>query len=248
MRKSSEPALRLWLQENKIKGVLFDLDDTIIKTNEIFNVAVQQVVALYAKVLPHLSVAEVGEIFSKINMVAHGRYSVNPLRWQYVIPEFEQEMSIQKSQAELALTILANIYVQRPEFEENAEAILRLIKEWGLLVGLVTHANVEWTLFKLSSLGLDGFFDHVEIVSEDKPHKNSDDWQRGAGKIQLLPKQLLAVGDNIKGDVQAAVEAGFGQVVWVDKKNGWQLYRQGELPSGIHTVKSINGLLTLTSS
>lgn len=246
MKKGPEQPFLSWLEKNKIKGVLFDLDDTIIQTSEIFNSAVQQVVELYAKLLPQLSIAAVEEIFSRINMVAHSIYAVNPKRWHSVIPEFEREMGIQKSQAEEALAILANIYTQPPKFEQDAEAVIRLIKEWGLLVGLVTHANIEWTNFKLSSLGLGTFFDSVEVVSEDKLHKDSNDWVRGAEKIRLLPQELLAVGDNIRGDAIAAVEAGFKEVVWIDKKNGWKLYRQGELPSGIHTVTSISQLLALS--
>lgn len=79
-------------------------------------------------------------------------------------------------------------------------------------------------------------------------HKDSGDWLRGAQKIQVKPQQLLAIGDNITGDVQAAVYAGFGQVVWIDKKSGWKLYRQGQIPPGVHVVQSIGELLTLTGS
>ncbi len=202
-------------------------------------------VQLYAKVLPQLTAVEISEIFSRINIAAHSRYSVNPQRWLHVVSEFEREVEIKKSVAEKALAILAAIYHARPEFEEGAEVIIRLMKEWKLMVGLVTHVNADWTLFKLSSLGLDDFFDHVEVVNEDKPHKNSDDWLDSSKKVKIPVARLLGVGDNIKGDVQAAVEAGFGKVVWVDKKKGWTHYRQGKLPSGVYTVTAIAELLDL---
>lgn len=240
-----EAPLFNWLQTNNIKGVLFDLDDTIIKTNEIFMAAVQEVVALYVKALPQLSSDEVSKLFREINISVHGRYSVNPKRWEHVIAEFEAEAGVKRSIARTALHRLAMIYKTHPEYEKDAEKLLLLLKKWRVMVGLVTHANAQWTLFKLESLGLADFFNHVAVVSEDKLHKNSDDWLRAADDIQVRPKNLLGVGDNMQGDVQSAVTAGFGKVAWVDKKNGWDHYRTGERPSGVLVVEAAGDLLEL---
>lgn len=250
MKIRVEYPFRHWLKQKDIKGILFDFDDTLIKTTEIFKDAVARVVGLYVQALPSLDFDDAKEIFSQIDIRNHLIYAVNPNRWNPIIAEFEQEIQIQKSRAQEALNILAEIYTHNPEFEEGAEEILEVLKEWGIVLGLVTHANVEWTLFKLASLGLDNFFDHVEIVDEDKVHKGEEDWKRAGqqifahGEEILIPRRnLLAVGDNVKGDVQAAATAGFGEVAWINKKNGWSLYRQGDLPAGIVVVKNVGELL-----
>ncbi len=244
-RKKAELPLRHWLEEKNISGILFDLDDTLIKTTEIFKSAVQKVIALYAQALPHLDSTTVAETFSRIDMKNHLIYAVNPNRWEPILSDFEAEVKLQRSKVTEALKILAKIYTQHPEYEAGVQEVLQILKKWGLLMGLVTHANVEWTAFKLASLGLDSFFDHVEIVDENQIHKASTDWQAAAQQIQVAPANLFAIGDNVKGDVQAAYEAGIGTVGWVDKKHGWQLYRQGELPSGIVVVENIGQILKL---
>lgn len=243
--KVDRSPLRGWLQSKNILGILFDLDDTIIKTNEIFTLAVQEVITLYVKALPKLSTEEVSGIFSAINIAIHKKHSVNPNRWNYVIKEFEKKMKIRKSKSKQALEILAGIYKKHPEFEVDADVLLQLLKNWGILLGLVTHANAAWTIFKLQSLGLDAFFDHIEVVSENQLHKTADDWHAGAQGIRVPEKKLLGVGDNVEGDVRAAVAAGFGEVIWVDKKDGWGHYRQGTLPSGVHVVTGVGQLLQL---
>lgn len=87
MMKKTGSELLVWLNKNNIKGVLLDFDDTIIKTNEIFRAAVQQVVKVYAQMLPQLAITSIEETFSRINIAAHGRYSVNPDRWKHVITQ-----------------------------------------------------------------------------------------------------------------------------------------------------------------
>ena len=234
-----------WLETQNIEGILFDLDDTLIKTNEVFSDAVESVVKLYVQAMPNIPKEQVAQIFYDTNIEKHQLHAVNPNRWEHVIPAFEEKIQIPNTIRESALQILAEIYTKKVEFEAGAEALLQKLQSWGLMLGLVTHANVEWTLFKLESLGLSTFFDWVEIVDEDRLHKNSADWQTAAQQINLSAHQVLGAGDNVKGDVQAAVEAGFGQVAWIDKKNGWQHYKEGQLPSGVHVIKRVSDLPTI---
>jgi len=251
MKKKIDYPLRNWLFSNDIKGVLFDFDDTLIKTTEIFQNGVQEVIRLYLQALPSLDESFAENIFSKIDVKNHMIHAVNPNRWQPIVLEFEHEIQVQESIAIKALEILGKIYTLKPQFEEDALIVLEILKNWGIVLSLVTHANVEWTLFKLSSLGLDNFFDYVEIVDENQIHKDSKDWKNAANKILLPGKdistpysKLLAVGDNIRGDVQAAANAGL-RVAWINKKNGWHLYRQGELPKDTIVLNNIGQLLLI---
>jgi FMN phosphatase YigB (HAD superfamily) len=232
-----------WLKTKGIRGLLLDLDDTLIKTSEIFNAAKAEVFSLYSKVLPNLSPDEISTIFANASMIGYQEHAVNPVKWRRTILEFEAALQIQNSLSEDAIKLLEGIYNSPIEFEEGAKLFLELIKSWQMKVGLVTHANVEWTLFKLKLLGLSDFFDLVEIVDENKAHKDHFDWQQAAEKMEIPAAKLLAVGDNIRGDVQSASTAGFGVVVWIDKKNGWQYYREGNLPAGVLVASALNQLL-----
>jgi len=243
MSKKTEYSLRDWLEANSIEGIAFDFDDTLIATTEIFATAVDEVLRMYAKVLPQIPPAELAQIFKEIDAVVHAKLAVNPKRWEPIIVNFERELKIKKTLAPQALQTFSEIYSKIPEFEQDVEILLEVLKRWGILLILITHANVEWTLFKLSSLGLDRTFDIVEIVDENNIHKDKTDSLRVAEKSKLPVSKIMGVGDNIRGDVQSAIEAGFGKVVWVDKKNGWHMYRQGKLPSGVLVVKKASEIL-----
>jgi FMN phosphatase YigB (HAD superfamily) len=248
MKKQAEYPLFNWLNVNNIESIFFDFDDTIIKTSEIFFAAVKSVLDLYAKVLPQLSNVEIAQIFQEIDSEVHARLAVNPLRWEPIVTEFERTTRVKQSRVKQALKIFANIYKQIPEFEQDAEIMIKVLKRWGIYLGLITHANVEWTIFKLESLGLDGVFETVKIADENKIHKDWTDWDGAAENANKPKSKILGVGDSIQGDVQAAVRAGFGKVAWVDKKNGWHMYRQGELPSGVLVVKKASKILQFDSN
>lgn len=223
MKKSNKP---------EIKAILFDLDNTIIKTSRLFFDATAEVSRMYAQILPNMSLDEITNLFAKIDKTAHAVLSVNPNRWKTIVPQLESALKVPKSKsiAEAALARLDKIYTEVPEFEPGAQAVLELAKEWGLLLGLVTHANVEWTLFKLEALGLQDAFDAISIISEDQHHKQPLDWVTAAERLPSHPSQTMVVGDNVISDVVAAVTAGFGAAVWIHDKEGWDVFKQGQLP------------------
>ncbi len=67
-----------------IRVTLFDFDDTLIKTAEIFGV---QMRAYVAQVLQRLGLKEFDAVFAaleEVNNAAYKRYAVNPRRWETV--------------------------------------------------------------------------------------------------------------------------------------------------------------------
>ena len=109
-------------------------------------------------------------------------------------------------------------------------------------LGLVTHANQEWTNFKLNGLNLRRFFEQVHIVHEDN-HKTPEEWRAAIDHFGVEPYKAMVVGDNVKGDIQAAREIGVEKLVWIDHGRGWSLYRLGDVPEGTITVNGVNELI-----
>lgn len=254
----NEALLHNLFQQWEIKGVLFDLDDTLIESHEIFSQAIENVAKLYSLALPELDLEFLVKTLLKINAIAYQNSAVRRDRWNYVVKLFEDDLRnagaeiIESDLEAQALEIFASIYTTEPIFEEGAERVLELMKEWELMVGLVTHANLEWTLFKLKNLGLDSYFDHLEIVDEYRLYKNSEDWLKAANglivpstDLSIPVSNILAVGDSKVGDIGPAVEAKIGKVIWVDKETGWDLYRRGDLPKNAITVSGMSQLLEL---
>lgn len=226
----------------EIEGLLLDLDNTLIQTSKIFFAGTRDVTQMYARVLPEVGAEQIAGLLQKVDRRVHAILSVNPNRWKTVVPELERELGIMNksdSIAGAALERLAQIYTQVPEFEPGAQEVLQLAREWGLMLGLVTHANVEWTIFKLEALGLQTAFDHVAIIHEDQLHKQPSDWSDAAHSMQAAVPSTMVVGDNVISDVQAAVKAGFGAAVWVDDANGWSVVKEGTVPEQAHVIKGI---------
>lgn len=110
------------------------------------------------------------------NQVYHER-SVNPKRWEIVVDRLAEECGRPGEELLRGMSILMEIYKIRPVFSEGAEEVLRRFRNDGIPMGIVTHANEEWTWKKVQWLGLTRYVDHesICIVSEDK-YKEPEDW------------------------------------------------------------------------
>ena len=96
------------------------------------------------------------------------------------------------------LNILLNIYAIEPRLRVGVRTMLEILKESGIRLGLVTHANVKWTEFKLNNLCLWDYFDQIVIVDENG-HKKADDWKKGMDGLGVEPEKCLVVGDSLGG-------------------------------------------------
>ena len=118
--------------------------------------------------------------------------------------------------------------------------MLKVFRESRIKMVLVTHANVEWTNFKLDRSGLWEYFETVIIVDENG-HKKSEDWKRGMDAVGVRPENCLVVGDSLGGDIRPGDELG-ARTVWLPSP--WSVYRQGEVPERTVVIDEIFDLLT----
>lgn len=221
-----------------IKGVLFDLDDTLIFTSEIFSQCMQEYADLVAKRMG-LEKTLVLEVLRAINDEEYKKMGVNPRRWRAVVEKLAERFSGFEGVIIENLDILLKIYSIEPRIRRGARAVLEIFRGSGVKMGLVTHANVEWTYFKLNNLGLWDYFDQVVIVDENG-HKKADDWRRGMDALELFPEKCLVVGDSLSGDIRPGDELG-ARTVWLPSP--WSVYRQGEVPEKTVQIDEIFGLL-----
>lgn len=227
------------LQELEIEAVLFDLDDTLIYTSEIFS----RYMLEYAQVVAEKMGVETNEVLTALRAINDEEYKkmgVNPKRWAVVVEKLARQLGHEKREILENLSILMKIYATEPRMRLGVGCLLETIKESGVKVVLVTHANVEWTYFKLDKLGLWEYFDEVIIVDENG-HKKSEDWKRGMDRVEVAAKKCLVVGDNLGGDIQPGDELG-ARTVWMPSP--WSVYREGEVPKRTVVINEIWELLT----
>lgn len=231
--------LTSWLEDAGIGVVLFDLDDTLLETHSIFDRQIDAFIALAVSRLPEYQFGSLLEMLREINNRAFRIYGVNPNRWETVVVQMGERCGERAKEVfNDGLTTLMEIYQIVPPVFPGALEILNLFNQTGVNMGLVTHANQKWTDFKLDNTGLRPFFQHILVVDENR-HKGSNDWVSAVSLFGKEPRQGMVLGDNLRGDVIAAVEAGFRKVVWIDEKDNWSMYRQGNVPEGVIVVPEI---------
>ncbi|TRZ42338.1 HAD family hydrolase [bacterium] len=216
-----------------IEAVVFDLDDTLIYTSEIFRRFMAEYVETVSRSL-EINSLTLGKRLRELNDEGYRKMGVSPERWSAAL----DQLSLELNNSEVVkdnLSILMKIYVEEPRLRPGAKAILSGLGDAGFKLGMVTHANTDWTLRKLTQTGLINYFDAIEIANENG-FKTVEHWKRGMDSLGVVYNRCLVVGDNLKGDIIPAVSLG-ARAIWMPSP--WSEYRQGEVPK---TVVEMNEL------
>lgn len=222
------------LDELEIEAVLFDLDDTLIFTSEIFIQCMEAYASQVAK-KTGIGASEIMAALESINNEEYKKMGVNPERWQAVVEKLANQFDRGEKEILENLNLLMGIYSTEPRIRQGVRGILETLRQTGINMVLVTHANVEWTNFKLDKLGLWDYFDAVIIVDENG-HKKSSDWKRGMDAVEVDPEKCLIVGDSLSGDVKPGDELG-ARTIYMPSP--WSVYREGEVPGKTVIINEI---------
>ncbi len=210
------------LRNRGIKAVVFDLDDTLIHTNIIFQ---RQIRELHQRVYSTFGFnmeaysADWVKATNKI-VTSHG---VGPGIWHNIIKEVADIYGHHDFLIE-NISILHDIYRIVPELREGATELLQTLGDGGIKRGLVTHANEPWSYFKLQTTELDRHLDSITIAHENS-QKGPEHWKQSLDNLGLQGFQAISVGDNRTGDVKASREAGYAYQVALPSP--WALHAAG---------------------
>lgn len=175
-----------------VKGVIFDLDDTLYSERQYVRSGFQKI----------------GEFL--------GRADAAEKLWQYFlegaspINRYLDEISCQE-QLEECLDIYRKQKPQIVLYDGVSELFFEL-KELGLKVGIITDGRVEGQKNKIAALGLDDIVDDVIITDElggiqfRKPNDIAFRIMQCRWKIPF--EQMVYVGDNLGKDFQAPAQLG----------------------------------------
>ncbi len=219
-----------------IEVVEFDFDDTLVRTEAVFTTQMRGFVAQTMGRLGGRDMSEVWDRLEQVNNQAFRELSVNPKRWETVVARMEEAFPEGSGVFAAALPNLMDIYKILPQLHDGAIETIEAFRMAGVKVGMVTHANEEWTKFKLDGLGLREYFERIYIVDENK-HKGPEDWAQAIEEFGATPDQVMVIGDSLPGDIRASANIGVRHRVWVPSK--WVMYNSGEIPEGTIRVDNI---------
>lgn len=185
---------------NKIRGIAFDLDGTLVDTALGLTQAMDQ--ALYALELPTAGEDKVEKWIGNGADVLVKR----ALTWALKGEEPQED------QCRIARKLFDAFYAQTAEegsflFPEVANTLAALAEK-GLPMGLVTNKPTPFVLPMLERLGIAHYFKIIiggDDVENKKPHPEA--LHKVMEKLNLSAEELLFVGDS-RNDILAAQAAG----------------------------------------
>lgn len=236
----------------KRQGIIFDLDDTLVDTSDVY----WQARTLFTSILTArgMNVEEATEAFEAVDteMIAiHGhtpeRYGLS-MRESYSRLVQSGRMTNDPS-IETALRAAANIVpVTIPSIIDGAIELL----EWTSTrfeMALLTRGVTELQTKKIEKWGLKKYFKSISIVSK----KGSPEFLQSAKALQLEPQQCWALGDSIRSDINPALQAGIKAILvqYTHHSYHWQ-QEYGSAPSGpyykVHRLLDVVPILQAPNS
>jgi beta-phosphoglucomutase len=186
------------------KAVLFDLDGVITDTMGLHYEAYRQAFGKYGVQVTPL------EIYKTEGMpsLEVGRAIVKekgaPLSDEQVKKLIEEKRAIYRSMA-----------VREAKTYPGVPETLRMLKEHGVKLALITGSNLESATAVLKKVGLEGAFD-VIVTGNDTPRGKPypDPYRKGMEKLGVPPENCVVV-ENAPLGIQSAKAAGVGYVIGV---------------------------------
>lgn len=192
----------------KIKAVLFDLGGTLVKSLPIPEVM--------KRILETYGIKRSTEEIEEARKTAEKQVDIKELPvlgdefWFKWNAQILKHLKVHDNVPFLAekITKLWWHYAE-VELYPDAEKTLKLLKQKGLKVGLITNGLESDVKEILPKVGLDGFFD-VKITSDTvgkmKPSKEM--FLHALKKLDVSPHEALFVGDMTEHDYKGAKESG----------------------------------------
>ena len=229
-----------------IIGVLLDIDDTLVDTRGAFKHALATVAAQY---LPAGWDADVLVTFWREDQ--HGWYRA------YTRGEMDHREQRKRRANDLHAAFggpqlddaaydawdegFEQAFKQGWKAHADAVALLDALDAAGIAYGAVSNADSRYQAGKLKAVGLDRV---PMLVGTDRFGVGKPDgrvFREGARLLGLDSRLTAYVGDEKDIDAAAALEAGLGLGVWLDRPDGHP--QPGELAPGVVRVESLIDVL-----
>lgn len=191
-----------------VEAVIFDLDDTLVALEA-------------AKTRAFSYAASHGfdlNIMKKVELnlwrqFAQGEVSYEELsvrRWTDLGATYEQALQLNPEFRDLC-----NAVYCRP----GARKVLQTLREKGYKLGLLSNATSKYQRIKLASTKLEYHLDAVGISEElgvAKPNPRA--YQAVCEMLGVPPDRTVMVGDDLRGDIFGALQAGLAGAVWYPRQ------------------------------
>ena len=235
--------LKKKLQDLGVTVFIFDMDETIYKTKDLFDKYISEFRDYVASVFEAEELSIDAEEFKlafereEVNCYLSG--SANLLENTKIIlskifPERylkflnkdkiedldeEQLVKIEKVlELLLAQTALNKIYNHVPEFLPGVEGMLKTLHGSELELGFCTHSGQAWGELKLEPIK--AFFNedcdfYLNSIALDQK-KDASSWADSLEAMNKNPEEAIVIGDNPISDILSAFEVGVRKMIFIN--------------------------------
>ncbi len=203
----------------KIKGIIFDFDNTLINSSKTIDDANKSVLNKMQEDFEMMDLKTFDRILKKVQRKFD---SLDPMkrykRLFYELFAEESGLSIDTEKIDVYAEIFESHLINRMEFTEGAEETIDRLKNMGLKVGLLTGAGFYPGLKKrtLEKFDRNGKFD-VKIIAGDNIQEskhNPEAFKKTAAMLKLKTDEIIFIGDTPDIDIDNAKEAGMKTVLF----------------------------------
>ncbi len=206
-----------------LRGVLFDVDDTLLDTRAAFSAAITAVTARFLSHLPPERHAEVVEAWRRddgghfreytrgtLDFRAQRRARADHLQRTFAGHELDEE-AFEEWNTLFEVTVGAT-WRAHPD----AGVAVTTVRGRGLALGALSNSEVAYQRAKLAAAGLAQvpMLVGIDTLGLGKPDPRV--FHEACRRLGTLPEETLYVGDELDVDARAAVEAGLTGV-WLDR-------------------------------
>ena len=179
---------------NQLRAVLFDMDGTLIDSEKIWQVALNELAARYGGVLSHEARAAMVGASSERTM-------------QIMLADLDQPYRNPVEGADWLDQRTMSLFAAGLDWRPGARELLKAVRAAGLMTALVTNTPRALVDVALVTLGADNF--DLLVCGDDVPHAKPDPapYLAAAAGLGAAPGDCVAIEDSPAG-VASAVAAG----------------------------------------
>ncbi len=218
----------------EVKGVIFDLDNTLVNFFEAKFTACEEVVDF-------LDSGDPQELFRQF---IEGRYHLEDTR--NIKDYLKSRDMFDRDVYEECSEIYRSTKLENIELYTGVSEVLDRVREKGLKIGLITDAESVDALVRLEKVGILEYFD-VTVTHDDTGKKKPDPepFLYCLEEMGLEPEEVVLVGDNLERDISAGKEMG---MVTVHARYGERDPREEENLEADHSIDEVVELLEILDS
>jgi FMN phosphatase YigB (HAD superfamily)/carbamoylphosphate synthase large subunit len=228
----------LWIQKensDNIKGIVFDLDDTLINQKQWIMDKLEILWSQFRKTLPK----KIEFLLTAAQIIEEGNRSK-------VFDNLASEFKLSYSFKEKLINIYRDIKPKKCPLFPDVLPTIRELKKMNLKLALLTDNPPKSQKQKIRICNLEELFDVIVYsreLSQEKPNKAL--FKEVSNLLKIPEKSLIMVGDNLYKDILGSLKSNYKSAYWIVREGTFFNFEQrifDKLIINKYNINKINDL------